>query len=121
MMFPQMDSLQKFGKDQMEAGTKMMGIFTEGMRTMASEGAEFSKRAFENNSAAMEKLSSARTVDALVDIQTKSMKQAYEDGVTCATRMGELWGNIVKEACKPYEGMYSTMSSFAQNLTPKSR
>jgi hypothetical protein len=79
-MFPQMDSFQKFGKDQMEANTKVMTACAEGMRTMASEGVDFCKRAFENNSAALEKLSSARSVDAVVDIHTRAMKQACEEG-----------------------------------------
>jgi hypothetical protein len=120
-MFSQMESFQKLGKDQMEAGTKVMSACAEGMRTMASEGVDYCKKAFEHNSAAMEKLSSARSVDAVVDIQTKTMKQAYEDGVACAARMNELWGDVVKEACKPYEGMYTTMAGFMQNLTPKAR
>jgi hypothetical protein len=119
VMFPQMDSFQKFGKEHMEASTKVMTACAESMRTIASEGVDLCKKAFENNAATLEKLSSARSVDAVVDIHTRAMKQAYEDGVSCTARIGELWGDVVKEACKPYESMYSAMAGFAQSLTPK--
>ncbi|SRR5579883_2490547 len=120
-MFPQMDSFQKFGKDQMEASTKVMAACSEAMRAMASEWTDYCKRASETSSEAMAKLSQARTPDALVDLNTKVMKQSCEDGVACATRMLELWGNVAREAYKPYEGAFSAATNFAQSMTPKSR
>jgi hypothetical protein len=110
-MLKNFDEFQKFGKDHMDSTLKAWGEVSRGVQAIATETADYSKKSFEEGSAALEKLMGARSFEKAVEIQTAYAKTAYEGFVAQATKLGELYADIAKESYKPFE-------SFVGKATP---
>src|SRR3974390_1822827 len=102
-MLKNFDEFQKFGKDHMDSTLKAWGQVSKGVQAIAAESADFSKKSFEEGSAAMEKLLGAKSLEKAIEIQTAYAKSTYEGFVAQATRMGELYADLAKESYKPFE------------------
>ncbi len=102
-MFNNVEDFQKFGKTQFEAMTAATTTVSKGLQEIAAESSEYSKKAIAANSAVMEKLLGAKTVETAIQIQTDFAKQAYEGFVAQATKINELYSKVAKEAFKPVE------------------
>ena len=102
-MLKNFDELQKLSKDNMDVAMKSFGALSKGVQAIAVEVADYSKKSFEEGSAATEKLLGAKTFDKAIEIQTDYAKQAYEGFVAGATRIGELCADLTKESYKPFE------------------
>lgn len=113
-MIQQFETIQKFGKDQMDATLKSFGSVSKGTQAIAVELADFSKRSFEQSTAVLEKLVGARTVDKAMEIQTEYVKSAYEGLVAETSKLGELYTNLAKEVFKPYEGLFAAAQQAAE-------
>ncbi|MCS0496671.1 phasin family protein [Ancylobacter mangrovi] len=100
-----MDEIQKLGKDNLDIAMKSFGTMSKGVQAIAVEVADYSKKSFEEGTAAAEKLFGAKTLDKAVEIQSDYFKNAYEGFVAQATKMGELYADLAKETYKPYESM----------------
>jgi len=103
IMFENLDSLQKLGKDNMDLALKSFGVASKGMQAIATEVADYQKKSFEEGTAALEKLLGAKTLDKAFEAQTEYYKAAYEGFVSKATKIGELYADIAKETYKPFE------------------
>jgi phasin family protein len=104
------EDFQKLGKDNMDHAMKSFGSFSKGLQSLAVEMADYSKKSFEDSAATMEKLMAAKSVDKAMEIQTDYMKSAYEGFVAQATKVGELYADLAKDAYKPIEGMVAKAS-----------
>jgi hypothetical protein len=102
-MIQQLDQIQKLGKDNADAALKTFGLVSKGAQAIAIESADFAKKSFEQGTATIEKLVGAKTLDKAIEIQTDYVRSAYEGVVAQATKMGELYANLAKDAFKPYE------------------
>jgi phasin family protein len=105
-----LEDVQKLGKDNMDQAMKSFGSFSKGMQSLAVEMADYSKKSFEDSASTVEKLMSAKSVDKAMEIQTDYMKSAYEGFVAQATKVGELYADLAKDAYKPLEGMVAKAS-----------
>ena len=105
IMFKNMEDLQKYSKDQMESATAAASAVTKSVQQIATEASDFSKKSLETSSAFMEKLLGAKSLDSAVQIQTDFAKSSYETLVAQATKMGELYTSLAKEAFKPVEAV----------------
>src|SRR5580704_1202189 len=106
-MFEQYEDFQKFGKQGMDAALKNFGTLSKGFQAIAVEVADFSKKQFEANSAAFEKLVGVKTLDKAVEVQADFAKQSFEGFVAHSTKVGQLVSNLAKEAVKPVEAAAS--------------
>ena len=98
-----LEDFQKFSKDQLEAFTAASTTLSKGLQEIAVESSDYSKKSFEEGSAALEKLLGAKSLEKAIEIQTAYAKTAYEGFVTQATKMGELYADLAKESYKPFE------------------
>ena len=87
----------------MDAVMKSFGAVSKGMQAIAVEVADYSKKSFEDSSAAAEKLFGVKSFEKAIEIQTDYAKSAYEGFVAGATRIGELCADLTKETYKPFE------------------
>jgi hypothetical protein len=46
-----------------------------------------------------------RSLDKAIEVQSEYARMAYEGYVAHASKLGELYTNLAKEAFKPYEGL----------------
>ena len=95
----------KFGKEFMDTGLKSFASLSKGWQAIAVEATEYTKKSFETGSAAIEKLVSAKSLEKAIEIQTDYAKQAYEGFVAEATKIGELYADLSKDAYKPFESI----------------
>ena len=102
-MMKSFEDASKSGKEFMDTGLKSFASLSKNVQAITVEATEYSKKTFENGTAAFEKLTSAKSLDKAVEVQTDYAKQAYEGFVAQATRMGELYAEMAKEAYKPFE------------------
>jgi hypothetical protein len=102
-MLKNFDELQKLGKDNMDIAMKSFGVTSKSVQAIAAEMADYSKKSFEEASAATEKLLGAKSLEKAIEIQTEYAKSAYEGFVAGATKIGELYADMTKETYKPFE------------------
>jgi hypothetical protein len=106
-MIKNFDDVQRLGKDGVDASLKSFNAASKGAQAIAIEVADYSRKSFEQNTAALEKFLGARTLESAIEAQTEYAKTAYEGFVAQATRIGELYADIAKETYKPFEGYFT--------------
>ncbi len=110
-MVKNIEEVQQLGKDNMDATLKSVGAWSKSIQAIAIEMADYSKRMFEQGTAATEKLIGAKSLDKAVEVQSDYVKTSYEGFVAEATKLGELYTALAKEAYKPFEGQFGKMAS----------
>jgi hypothetical protein len=110
IMVKDVEDLQKMSKDSMDVALKSWGVMSKGWQAIAVEMADYSKKSFEGSTAAVEKLLGAKSLDKAIEVQTAYLKDAYEDFVAEATKLGELYAELASESYKPFEGAFSKAS-----------
>jgi phasin family protein len=96
------DQMQKFSKDNMDMATASFGAWTKNAQAIASEFADYSKKSFEESTAALEKLMGAKSLEKAMEVQSEYLKSSYEEFVAQSTKLGELYAGLAKEAYKPF-------------------
>lgn len=104
-MVKNFEDLQQVSKENVDTALKSVGALSKGAQAIAVEVADYSKKSFEDGSAALEKLFGVKTFDKAIEVQTEYAKTAYEGFVAKATKIGELYADLAKEAYKPFESM----------------
>ena len=105
MMMQTFEDAGKAGKEFMDSNLKSFASVSKSAQAISVEATEYSKKAFEAGTAAIEKLMSARSLDKAIEVQTDYARQAYEGFVAQATRMGELYAEMARDAYKPFESV----------------
>jgi len=91
------DEFQKFGKDHIDATATAAASLAKGLQTIAAEATDFSKKSMESNSAYVEKLLGASSLDSAIKIQSEYAKASYEGFVSQMNKISELYSNLAKE------------------------
>jgi phasin family protein len=110
------EEFQKYGKEQLEAATTVAASLAKGLQTIAAETTDYSKKSLESSSAFVEKILGAKSLDNAIQIHSEYAKSAYEGFVAQATKMGELYTNLAKEAFKPVETAFAKVQA---TVSPK--
>lgn len=97
------EDFQKYGRENMDLALKSFGSVSKGFQAIAVEVADYSKKSFEDNSALVEKLVGAKTLDKAIEVQSAFVKSSYETYLARMTKIGELYADIAKESYKPVE------------------
>lgn len=102
-MMKTFEDLQQVSKENMDNALKSFGALSKTGQAIAVEVADYSKKSFEDSTAAIEKLFGVKSLDKAIEVQTAYAKSAYEGFVAEATKIGELYADFAKEAFKPFE------------------
>jgi len=108
------EAFQKLGQDQLEAASAAMTEVAKGLQAIATEAGDFSKKSLEDSSVFVEKLVGAKKLDEAISLQTEFAKSAYEGFIAQATKLGEMYQAVAKEAFKPVEGAISKLQASAK-------
>jgi hypothetical protein len=109
-MIKNFDDIQKVSTASTDATVKSFDAVIKSTQAIATEIADYMKRSFESGTKTMENLVGAKTLDKAIEVQTQSAKAAYEGYVAHATKLGELYADLAKEAFKPYEGVVTKVT-----------
>src|SRR5579875_2770228 len=104
-MVKNFEDLQQVGKENVDVALKTVGALTKGAQAIAVEVADYSKKTFEDSTAALEKLFGVKSFDKAIEVQTEYAKAAYDGFVAKASKIGELYADLAKESYKPFEAM----------------
>lgn len=105
-MINNLEDMQKFGKEHMDQALQTAGGLTKSLQAIAAEVADYQKKSFEEGTAAVEKIVSAKSLDKAFEAQTEYFKSAYEGAVSQFTKIGEMYTDLAKDLHKPYEGVF---------------
>jgi hypothetical protein len=105
IMVKNFEDLQQVGKDNVEVALKSFGALSKSAQAIAVEVADYQKKAFEDGTAALEKLFGVKSLDKAIEVQTEYAKTAYEGFVAKANKIGELYADLAKETYKPFEAV----------------
>jgi len=99
------EDLQQVSKENVDSTLKSMGALSKGVQAIAVEVSDYSKKAFEDSTAALEKLFGVKSFDKAIEVQTEYAKTAYEGFIAKASRIGEMYADLAKETYKPFESI----------------
>jgi hypothetical protein len=105
---------QQNGKEQIDAAGASTTNFPAGFQAIATAYGDYTKKSFEDTKSFVEKLSSVKSFEKAVEIQTEFAKTAYETFVTESQKIGALYGDLAKQSYKPFGG-------FVAKMTPTNR
>jgi hypothetical protein len=103
-MLKNFDELQKLGQVNTDATTKAFAVISNGVQTIATEMADYSKKSVEEGTKIFEQLLGTKSVEKAIELQQGYFKSAYEGFVAQATKIGGLYADLAKETSKPLEG-----------------
>lgn len=104
------DTTSKMTKEAMDNMLTTFSSMTKGFQQIAGEAADYSKKSYEDGASVVEKMTSVKSLDKAIELQSDYSKTAYEGFVAQATKMGELYTNLAKEAYKPFEQAVSKVA-----------
>lgn len=102
-MIKNFEDMQKLSQTNVDAAMKFVGEWNKNWQAIAAEMSDYSKRSFEEGTAAFEKLISAKSLEQAMEIQSSYAKRAYEDYMQQMTKLGGMYTSLAKDAVKPAE------------------
>ena len=99
------DDMQKTSNANVDATVQSFEGVTKATQAIAIEITDYSKRSFESGTKTMENLIGAKSLDKAFEVQSEYARAAYEDYVSCASKLGQLYTDLAKEALKPYQDL----------------
>jgi len=106
-MVKNFEDLQAASRENVDATLKSFGALSKAGQAIAVEIADYSKKSFENSTAALEKLFGVKSFDKAIEVQSEYAKSAYEGFVAEASKLGELYTDLAKETYKPFETLFA--------------
>ena len=104
---------QQNRKEQIGAADVSANAFPAGFQAIATAYGDYTKKSFEDTKSFVEKLSGVRSFDKAVEVQTEFAKSAFETFVTESQKIGALYGDLAKQAYKPFGGFLTKMTPTA--------
>jgi hypothetical protein len=95
--------LQKMGKENYDAMLRSYGELNRGFQTIGAEVTSSSKQAFADATRAFEKLVGAKSLEHAIEIQSQYAKTAYDNWMAQASKIGEMYASVARDAYKPVE------------------
>ena len=99
-----------YGKEAMDSMLKSYSTATKGLQAIASETAEYSKKAYEANAAHVEALMSVKSFEAVIELNTSFAKTMIEGYLSELNKLGEMYSDIAKQSYAPAQAAASRAS-----------
>jgi len=94
---------QKLGKENTEAIARSYAELNKGFQTIGTRMTDYSKQAFADATTTFEKLVGAKSLEQAIEIQSQYAKKAYDNWVAEASKIGEMYASVARDAYKPVE------------------
>src|ERR1700694_2797213 len=104
---------QQNGKEQIDAADGSTNAFPGGFQAIATAYGDYTKKSFEDTKSFVEKLSGVRSFDKAVEVQTEFAKSTFETFAQESQKIGALYGDLAKQAYKPFGGFLTKMTPTA--------
>jgi len=97
------EEFQKVSKNNFDATVRSYAELNKGFQAIAAKMTDYSKQAFEDASHAFEQLLGAKSLEHIFEIQSQYAKKAYDTWVAEASKLGEMYAAVARDAYKPVE------------------
>jgi len=97
------NDFQKMSKDSYDAILRSYGELNRGFQDIGTQVTGYSKQAFAEATRTFEKLAGAKSLEQVIEIQSQYAKSAYDNWVAEATKIGEKFTSVSRDAYKPVE------------------
>src|SRR3984893_5760214 len=104
------EDIQQYGKEHFETVVASATTLQNGFQAIASAYGDYTKRSFEDTKSFVEKLSSVKSLDKAMEVQTEYAKSAYETFIAESQKIAGLYTDVAKQTFKPFEGMVAKFS-----------
>jgi len=104
-MMNSFNDMQKLSQSQIDQTMKLMTEWQKGWQALAMQCSDYSKRAFEDGTATLEKLMHAKSIEHALEIQTSYMKRAYDEYMHQLNKTNAFYASMAKDSYKPMERM----------------
>jgi len=99
------EDIQQYGKEHFETVVASATTLQNGFQAIASAYGDYTKKSFEDTKSLVEKLSSVKSLDKALEVQTEYAKSAYETLVAESQKIAGLYTDLAKQTFKPYQGL----------------
>ena len=89
-------------------------VFAKATEEASAEIIAFSKKSYEDGMVAAKEISSAKTVTEFFEKQTTFAKSAFENYVSEATRMNDIYAAAAKDAFQPFNARFAAASDMVK-------
>ena len=97
------DHFQKLGKDNYDAMVRSYDELNRGLQAISARMTDYSKRAFQDATRTFEQLVGVKSFEQAIEIQSQYAKKAYDDWVAEASKLGEIYADIARDAYRPVQ------------------
>lgn len=94
---------QKVTKDNYDALLRSYGELNRGFQDIGAQVTSYSKQAFADATSTFEKLVGAKSLEQVIEIQSQAAKKAYDGWMAEASKIGEMYASVARDAYKPVE------------------
>src|SRR6516164_8045091 len=77
--------------------------WSKGFQAIAARMTDCSKQTFEDATRTFEQLVAAKSLESVIEIQSQYAKKAYDTWVAEASKLGEMYAAVARDAYKPVE------------------
>jgi len=109
-----MGDMNAFSKSNMEAMAESTRIATKGFEQLGTRAATYSRDSFEKGVEAARSLTSAKSVQEAIELQTNYSKTAFETYLEELNQMTGMFASMVREASEPLNTQASKFVSTLQ-------
>jgi hypothetical protein len=100
---------QPNGKEN-DAPDTLANAFPVGFQAIATAYGDYTKKSFEDTRSFVEKLSGVKSLDKAIEVQTEFARLAFGTFMAESQKIGALYGELAKQAYKPFGGLAATMT-----------
>jgi hypothetical protein len=97
------EEFQKVSKESFDAAVHAYGEANKGFQAIAAELATYFKKAFEDATLTFEELVGVKSVEQVIEIQSRYAKKAYDEYIAEVSKLGEMYVSVARSAYKPFE------------------
>lgn len=97
------DDATRQNKEAIDTALKTYTDAAKSVQAIAAEAAGYSKKSFEDAVAHVETLTGAKSLEAAFELQSNFAKSYYENFVSEATKIGEMYAGLAKSVYAPYQ------------------
>jgi len=106
-MLKNFEDFQTVSQQNADLLMKSLRDWNRTVQTASTEIMGFASRSFEEGATAFEAILAAKSIEQIVEIQTRFLKRCYEESVTESGKIGSIYATLTKDAFKPLERVMS--------------
>ncbi|MCX7320559.1 MAG: phasin family protein [Hyphomicrobiales bacterium] len=105
------DDLQIFSQAHFDSAVASAAEMGGNAQAIATAVSDYAKKSMEDGNAMVSELATVKSMEKAIEIQGDYAKMAYENFMAEGQKIGGLYADLAKQACKPFEGLMSKMTS----------